>query len=163
MDIVELQGLETPTSGPRVKVRQEAARGVRRCGRTVTPEQLSEIEARHAAGASRRELAEVAGCSVGMFAEMLNYGCLSHLPRRQGHGGGRPRGFNPALDNDGPMPGDPSPREIRRLCREIRSTWGPDDARARDDRMDPRPTTWSDSIRTSNIRICPTPAGVHLD
>ena len=157
-DILSLDGLQHATATPRT-----VARGLRVCKRQVTPDVLAEIETRHAAGASRRELAEIAGVSVAMLGEMWAYGCLQHLPRRRGFGGGRPRGFDPRASHEGPEPGDPSPRQIRKLCREIRSTWGPDDIRARLDRMDPRPTSWADSIRTSNIRICPTPAGVHLD
>jgi hypothetical protein len=148
-DIVALDGLPHAAA----KVRREAARGVRRCGRTVTPEQLAEIEARHAAGASRRELAEIAGVSVAMLGEMWAYGCLAHLPRRQGRGGGRPAGWHPSHGERGPGPGDPSPREIARRAAEVRARWGPHDAQIRSDRMAPADASERDHLRLSGIRI----------
>jgi hypothetical protein len=157
-DIQLLDGLPTATATPR-----RVARGPRVCKRQLSAEQLSEVERRHAAGASRRELAEVVGVSVGMLGELVSYGCLQHLPRRRGFGGGRPLGFDPNADHDGPGPGDPSPRQIRERAAAIRANWTAEDIAARLDRMDPRPTSWTDAVRSAGIRVIPTPSGVHID
>jgi hypothetical protein len=158
VDIQCLDGLQHATATPR-----RVARGPRVCKHQLSTEQLSEIERRHAAGASRRELAEVAGVSVGMLGELVSYGCLQHLPRRRGFGGGRPLGFDPNADSDGRQPNDPTPAEIRRRCEAIRANWSDADIQERLDRMDPRPTSWADAVRSAGIRVIPLPSGVHLD
>lgn len=148
-DIVALDGLPHAAA----KVRREAARGKRHCRRVIAPEVIALVERRHAEGASRVELAEIVGCSVGAFQECARYGCLAHLPRRQGCGGGRPRGWHPSHGERGPGPGDPSPSEIARRAAEVRARWGVHDAQIRSDRMAPPDADMRDHLKLAGIRI----------
>jgi len=95
--------------------------------RDISDEECSYVFSAVAAGIPRREIAETLNvppyCLFDPFLEVRGKGRLCHprlvhLPRRQGKGGGRPRGPVAELEAN-----DPQPDEIRAMCEQIQATW----------------------------------------
>jgi len=89
----------------------------------LTDEEMDKVEQMWGSGASRGEILEFIGASYydvfDRTAEERGKGRLLHprlkeLPRHQGRGGGRPRGWKPGVERD-------DPAEVERRMAEIRA------------------------------------------
>ena len=119
-----------------------------------SPAEVAQVEALWASGASRTQVAAILRVSVGVFAEHTTFGQFMHLPRRQGQGGGRPRGFRLGADDSVRGYRDPSPAEIEVRAAAIRATWSAEDAQLRANRIDPTGAmSMQAAMRSSGVRI----------
>lgn len=151
-DIIILGGPEPAELTP-------AQSGKRRVLDRFTPEQVDRATTLWESGESRQAVAGYLGITVATLSEFTNYGQLRHFSRRQGRGGGRPRGWKRAASNASLGHRDPTPAQIRERSAEIRKTWSIEDAAIRSARMGPPDgASLRDSIRSSGIRVIPVSA-----
>ena len=140
--------------GPAPAPLTPAQSGTRRVADRFTADQVDEATRLWDGGASRQEVAAFLKVSVGTLGEFRAYGQLAHLKRRQGSGGGRPRGWRPGADGLTRTHRDPTPSEIRQRAAAIRATWSPEDAQARANRIDPTGAmSMQTALKTSGVRV----------
>lgn len=93
---------------------------VRVCRASLTPEQVRTAERMQAEGQPVKAIAAALGVKATTFHEMKGYGCLSHLPRRQGCGGGRSRNNLSAQDRE---PTAAEVAEIQARTMQVQQRW----------------------------------------
>lgn len=140
--------------GPAPAPLTPAQSGRRRVVDRFTADQVDEATRLWDGGASRQEVAAYLKISVGTLGEFRAYGQLAHLKRRQGSGGGRPRGWRPGAEGLNRTSRDPTPAQIKARAAAIRATWTPEDAQIRANRIDPTGAmSMQTALRTSGVRV----------